>query len=242
MGSSRFPGKPMRKILGIPMVEHVLRRVQMCDILDEVYVATCDQEIFDYIESIGAKAIMTSDQHERASDRVAEANETIGADFVVLVQGDEPMTTPEMVADALTPMLNDASIDCVNLRAKITTQEEFEDRNTIKVVMNVENDATYFSREPIPHTEKIGFDSAPKWKQVCIIPFTKDSLAGYATLEPTPLEVSESVDMMRFVEHGYKVRMIDCTTPSHAVDTESDRVSVESIMKNDPLVNKYLSS
>jgi 3-deoxy-manno-octulosonate cytidylyltransferase (CMP-KDO synthetase) len=241
MGSSRFPGKPMQKILGIPMVEHVLRRVEMCDLLDEVYVATCDDEIYDHVVSVSGKAVMTSTRHERASDRVAEANESIDADFIVLVQGDEPMTTPEMVTQALQPMLDDSTICCVNLTAQIKDVEEFEDRNTIKVVTNLESDAVYFSREPIPHSDKIGFDQSPKWKQVCIIPFTRESLAAYATLAPTPLEVSESVDMMRFVEHGYKVRMVECTTASHAVDTKDDRVRVESIMKTDPLVGAYLS-
>ena len=107
MGSSRFPGKPMAKILGIPMIGHVYLRTKMCKELDEVYVATCDQEIFDYITSIGGKAVMTKDTHERCTDRVSEAllkvEQSQGQkyDTVVLVQGDEPLVTPNMLSTAL---------------------------------------------------------------------------------------------------------------------------------------------
>ena len=100
MGSSRFPGKPLASILGRPMIEHVYRRTAMCPALDEVYVATCDQEIMDSVNSFGGKAIMTSDSHQRASDRVAEAASSFSADIIVMIQGDEPMTYPQMIEAA----------------------------------------------------------------------------------------------------------------------------------------------
>ena len=113
MASSRFPGKPMALIHGIPMIGHCYYRVSMCTALDDTYVATCDKEIYDYIESIGGKAIMTSDSHERASDRAAEAmlilegESGVFLDILVMVQGDEPMDTPEMIEQALSPILHD---------------------------------------------------------------------------------------------------------------------------------------
>ncbi len=135
MGSSRFPGKPMAKILGKPMIGHVYERVSKSPLLQQTVVATCDQEIADYIQSIGGIAIMTSDQHERASDRCAEAleklekEENIKYDIVVMVQGDEPMTHPNMIDEAVQPMLSDSSILVTNLVSKIESEEDFNDRN-----------------------------------------------------------------------------------------------------------------
>ena len=135
MGSSRFPGKPLAKIHGIPMVGHVYYRTRMCEILTETYVATCDEEIYSYVESIGGKAVMTADTHDRASDRTAEAmlkiEEETGrkVNIVVLVQGDEPMVTPEMIKRSVDPMLKDPTIHVVNLMARLQSTEEFEDQN-----------------------------------------------------------------------------------------------------------------
>jgi len=130
MGSSRFPGKPMAVLLGKPMIGHVYDRVRASHSLDQTVVATCDREISDYIESIGGTAIMTSDRHERASDRCAEAllivEQRLGRrfDIAVMVQGDEPMTRPEMIDEALAPMLSDSTIKVVNLRAPMIAIRE----------------------------------------------------------------------------------------------------------------------
>src|SRR5215212_9498158 len=150
MGSSRFPGKPLAPLLGRPLIEHVVRRALMCDLLDAVYVATCDEEIRSAVERFGGGVVMTSDAHERASDRVAEAAEGFEAEVVVMIQGDEPMITPRMIAAAVAPLFADASVSCVNLARRIERREEYVDRNTIKVVSNVRGDAVYFSRAPIP--------------------------------------------------------------------------------------------
>ena len=240
MGSSRFPGKPLAPILGLPMVEHVRRRVAMCETLDGVYVATCDKEIYDATLAYGGQAIMTSDVHQRASDRVAEVAETMEADIFVLVQGDEPMTVPEMIDRAVAPMLDDPTIECVNLSKRITSVESWRDPNTIKVVTDLNGDALYFSRQPIPSDRILGYDRVPLFKQVCIIPFRRDALLRYASLDPTRLEESESVDMMRFLEHGYKVRMVETEFDTYAVDTLDDLTSVQEIMLNDLLTQEYL--
>jgi len=234
MGSSRFPGKPMARILGKPMIRHVFERVSKSAQLTATAVATCDKEIFDYIKSIGGTAVMTSDRHERASDRCAEAlgileetNKT-KYDIVVLVQGDEPMTHPEMIDEALAPMMRDSKIQITNLLGKIDGIEEFEDRNCIKVVCDLEGDALYFSREPIPTRSKI--DTVPMGKQVCVIPFRRDFLLEYTRMTPTPLEVAESVDMMRVLEHGIKVRMVPTKHATYSVDTPQDLHRLEKIM------------
>jgi len=244
MASSRFPGKPMAEIHGIPMIGHVYFRTKMCSFLSETYVATCDQEIFDYIVSIGGKAVMTSDTHERASDRTAEGmlkieSETgYKADIVVVVQGDEPMLTPEMIGQAVKPLSEDSTIDAVNLMARIETVEEFEDPNEVKVVVDPQSNAIYFSREPIPSRKK-GATDIPMMKQVCIIPFKRDFLLKFNNLEPTPLEIIESVDMMRVIEHGYKVKMVFSDAKTYSVDTVEDLARVERLMENDPLIAQY---
>jgi 3-deoxy-manno-octulosonate cytidylyltransferase (CMP-KDO synthetase) len=238
MGSSRFPGKPMARILGKPMIGHVYERVSKSTQLTSTAVATCDKEIFDYIESIGGTAVMTSDRHERASDRCAEALvilEEIGKtkyDIVVLVQGDEPMTHPEMIDEALAPMLRNTKIQITNLLGKIDTIEEFEDRNCIKVVCDLHGDALVFSREPIPTRCKT--DRIPMSKQVCVIPFRRDFLLEYTRMTPTPLEVVESVDMMRILEHGMKVRMVPTKHATYSVDTPQDLHRLENIMATTP--------
>jgi 3-deoxy-manno-octulosonate cytidylyltransferase (CMP-KDO synthetase) len=235
MGSSRYPGKPMAMIAGKPMIGHVYERVSKSPLLTLTAVATCDKEIYDYVESIGGVAVMTGAQHERASDRCAEALLKLEEkyqtkyDIVVMVQGDEPMTHPGMIAEAVQPMLDDPSIKVVNLMGEIKTREEYEDRNCIKVVCDLNQNAMYFSREPIPTSSKT--DNIPMGKQVCIIPFTRDYLIEYTKLEPTPLEIAESVDMMRILEHGMKVKMIPTKFETQSVDTPSDLIKVSSLMK-----------
>lgn len=226
MGSSRFPGKPMQNILGKPMIGHVYDRVSRSSSLVLTAVATCDQVIFDYIESIGGVAVMTASTYERASDRCAEALLKLEKihntrfDIVVMVQGDEPLTHPDMIEEAIQPMLVDASIKVTNLVGKIKDTLEFEDRNCIKVVCDLKGNALYFSREPIPTRFKEG--AIPMGKQVCVIPFRRDYLLEYTSLKPTPLEIAESIDMMRILEHGDKVRMVPTLYDTHAVDTPAD--------------------
>ena len=238
MGSSRFPGKPLAHICGKPMIEHVYRRSAMSKILDDLYVATCDREIFDCVMKFGGKPVMTDVCHERCTDRVAEALQSISCDIVVIIQGDEPLVTPEMIDEAAAPMISDPSIRCINLMADIDTDEDFIDPNEVKVVIDRNGDALYFSREPIPSVKK-GARDFPRYKQVCIMPFRREFLFTYTTLPPTPLENIESVDMLRILEHGYSIRMIHTDKKTCSVDTPEDLHYVESIMEKDPLFRNH---
>ena len=246
MGSSRFPGKPMVRLLGKPMIGHVFARVIQNPLVLHAAVATCDSEIADYIKSIGGRAVMTGNHHERASDRCAEAleilerEENIRYDIVVMVQVDEPMLHPDMITEAVTPMLQNEQIQVVNLLGRIASTEEFEDRNCIKVVCDLQGNALYFSREPIPTRSK--FSDVPIGKQVCIIPFRRDYLLHYSRMAPTPLELAESVDMMRILEHGSQVRMVSTRHTTFAVDTESDARKLEKLLALDTLTSQYLDN
>jgi 3-deoxy-manno-octulosonate cytidylyltransferase (CMP-KDO synthetase) len=244
MASSRFPGKPLATICGVPMVGHVYFRSKMSARMSEVYVATCDQEIVDYVEGIGGKAIMTADTHQRASDRTAEALTHIEAmtgkraDIVVMIQGDEPMLRPGMIDEAIAPMLDDPGVLVVNLMSALKDGDEHDDINEVKVVVDQLGNALYFSREAIPSRRKGGED-VTKLKQVCVIPFRRDFLLKFNELTPTPLEIAESVDMNRVLEHGYKVRMVYTQYDVYSVDTEGDRAHVESLMRDDTLLMQY---
>jgi 3-deoxy-manno-octulosonate cytidylyltransferase (CMP-KDO synthetase) len=247
LASSRLPQKPMADILGMPMIGHVYMRSKLSSMLSEVYVATCDQAIVDYIESIGGKAVMTADTHERASDRTAEALLKIEketgkkVDIVVMIQGDEPMVTPDMISASVEPLLNDESINITNLMASMSSKEEHEDPAEVKVVVDKNDFAMYFSREPIPSRKK-GVEAVPMLKQVCIIPFRRDFLLEYNQMEQTPLEIIESVDMNRLLENGIPIKMVMRKEETYSVDTKADLENVYTRMKNDPLLGAYLKA
>jgi 3-deoxy-manno-octulosonate cytidylyltransferase (CMP-KDO synthetase) len=244
MASSRLPGKPLVPICGIPMVGHVYFRSKMSQALDEVYIATCDQEICDYASSIGATGIMTADTHERATDRSAEAMEKIEAmtgekaDVVVIIQGDEPLLVPQMIDDVVAPLQENPEVMVANLMSPLKNQGEFEDPNEVKVVVDKKGFALYFSREPIP-SEKKGGKDIPMMRQLCIMPFRRDFLLTFNNLPPTPLEIIESIDMLRLLEHGYKVKIVPTESDSYSVDTPEDLAKVEQLMENDPLLARY---
>ena len=244
MSSSRFPGKPLAKICQIPMVSHVYYRSKMSKIMEQVYVATCDKEIQQYCLDNKINVVMTKDTHERASDRAAEAmlkiEQSTGqkADIVVMIQGDEPMLVPRMIDLVVEPMLKDECILVVNLMSRLKIRTEHEDPNEVKVVVDNDNFALYFSREPIPSRKK-GAKDIPMYKQVCLIPFRRDFLLKFNELAPTSLEIIESVDMLRVLEHGYKVKMVVSEYDTYSVDTPEDLENVEKLMTNDPLVDEY---
>jgi len=217
----------------------------LSSMLKEVYVATCDQAIVEYVKSIGGKAIMTADTHERASDRTAEALLKIEketgekVDIVVMIQGDEPMLTPEMISASVEPLMHDPALNITNLMASMKIREEHEDPAEVKVVVDKQDYALYFSREPIPSRKK-GVENVPMLKQVCIIPFRRDFLLAYNEMEQTPLEIIESVDMNRLLENGIKIKMVMREEETYSVDTKEDLERVNNAMKNDPLLEKYL--
>ena len=247
MGSSRFPGKPLKSIKGVPMIGHVYLRTAMAESLTDCWVCTCDEEIKDYIESIGGKAVMTADTHERCSERCAEAmlkiEEQTGdkIDIVVMVQGDEPLVTPAMIDVATKALVDDVDngtgVAC--LMGVIKTKEHHNDPNAIKVIVNKNNRALFMSREPIP-THHRDDPVGPWLNQVCIIPFTRDYLLKFNDMEPTKLEIAESIDLNRCLEHGHNVQMAMSPDLAVSVDTPEDLVKAEAKMDEDTLVSKYL--
>ncbi len=247
MGSTRFPGKPLEPIKGIPMVGHVYLRTAMAESLSDTWVATCDEEIKEYVESIGGKAVMTADTHERCSDRCAEAmlkiEEETGKqiDIVVMVQGDEPFVTPNMIDTSVEAIKNAPEVGVACLMGPIETEENFKDPNEIKVVVDNNNRALYMSREPIPTVQRgSGMGDVPWLKQVCIIPYTRKYLLEFNDMEPTSLEIAESVDLNRCLQHGHPVQMAFSPDIAVSVDTPEDLAYAETVMQDDQLVERYL--
>ncbi len=176
MDSRRFFGKPLAMIRGAAMIKHVYFRSKMADILRDVYICTCDEEIDKYCLANNMKVIMTKDTHKRASDRAAEAMLKIEQltgekiDLPVMIQGDEPMLYPEMLDEVIASMMDDSSIEVANLMGSLKSEQEYLDENVVKVVVDLNNFALYFSREPIPSKKK-SRDIFPTYKQIAIIPF-----------------------------------------------------------------------
>lgn len=244
MASTRFPNKPLAPICGIPMIGHIYLRSKMSTSLDDVYIATCDEEIVDYIASIGGKAVMTSNKHERATDRTAEAVKKIEKDtgevidVIIMIQGDEPLVTPQIIDALAAPMLADRDLPLANLMGTIDTEKEFEDPNVVKVVVDGRDRALYFSREPIPSRKKYT-GTFNRFKQFGIIAFRNSFLQKFNSLTPTELEKIESVDMLRVLEHGYSIQMFQSPGNIYSVDTPEDLRFVETSMLTDPLLKKY---
>jgi len=240
MGSFRFPNKPLCDICGITMIEHVYKRSAMASIIDETYIVTCNEEIKDEVEKFGGKAIMTPDTFNRCTDRVAYAvkENNMDVDIVVLIQGDEPLVHPDMINDVTQAFIDDKESVAGCMYKKIETEEEYHDPNEIKVVKTLDDYVMYFSRDPIP-SSKLAMNGYDKYKQICIMPFSKDFLLKYPTMTSTPLEIVESIDMMRILENGHKIKLAESKFHTYSIDVEADRQKVIEIMKKDELFLKY---
>jgi 3-deoxy-manno-octulosonate cytidylyltransferase (CMP-KDO synthetase) len=209
------------------MLDWVYRSAQRADRIDEVVVATPDQEIMDFCKLSDYACVMTSPVHERASERVAEVAmaDAIPADIYVLFQGDEPLVQPAHINTAVDSLVASTGVACVNLVSEIKETFEATDTNCVKVVSDLNQDALYFSRSSIP--DSTHGKTSPAYKQVCVIPFWYDTLIEFNNLEPTQLELAESIDMLRFVENGKKVRTVAIDSYIHPVDVPEDVAIVE---------------
>ena len=241
MGSSRFPGKPLEKICGMSMVEHVYKRCQLATIVDDIFVATGDDEIKDAVSAFGGSVIMTDPNISRPALRVGEAAKTMNLDdddIVVVVQGDEPLVHPDMIELSLKPLLDENEIFVSNLVSTIDSEEKWRDPNNMKVVTDLDMNAIFMSRSPIPsvyHEETRGV----RYMQVAIMPFRWHFFKTFTDMPHTPLDKAESNEMLRIIEHGYKIRMVLSDHKTIGVDTREELLAVEAIMKKDQVYLKY---
>ncbi len=237
MQSSRFPGKPLKEILGLPLVEHVRRRALLSELVDEVVVATCDQEIMEIVQGYGGNVVMTADTHERCTDRSEEASYQLELDIAVIVSGDEPLFFPEVLDRLVQPMLEDETVYCTNLLSVIHDQEDLHKLDIVKAVLNQQNDIMFFSRSPIPYFRVQ--NNCPMYRQTGLAAFTKSFLSQFSKLSPTPMEVAESVDFLRILEHGYTIRGSVYDQITIGVDRPNDAELVKDILQNDQQQSRY---
>jgi len=223
--STRFPGKPLAPILGIPMIEHVYRNVSKSKAIREVWVATDDPRIEEAVLGFGGKCIMTSKEHQTGSDRLAEAVKKLDADLVINVQGDEPLIRGEVLDSLVDLFLQDDTLQMATLKSKIQDEEEFRNPNVVKVITNKFNEAIYFSRSPIPYNRD--GRQVDYFKHIGVYAYTKKFLLEYVTLPQTELELAESLEQLRALENGAKIKVIETDMKLIGVDTPQDIQKVE---------------
>ena len=227
-GSTRLPGKPLLRIAGRPMIEHVYTRVARARGLDRVVVLTDDERIARAVEAFGGEWEMTPADCASGTDRIAWAARRWGARAVINVQGDEPLIDPEavsQVAEHLAAMPGDPIVTL----ATPATPEEMENPNAVKVVLTRDGSALYFSRAPIPHPRQAG-GFAPL-KHLGLYGYQRQALQQLAALAPTPLERSESLEQLRALENGIPIRVLVVDRGSFGVDTAEDLERVEKILQ-----------
>jgi 3-deoxy-manno-octulosonate cytidylyltransferase (CMP-KDO synthetase) len=226
------------------MIEHVFCRAAKFSRWDVLCLATCDKEIFDFGRSKGWPAIMTSDRHTRALDRVAEAAGKCGQnldenDIVVCVQGDEPMLHPDMIEAVIYPLEENSEIPCTVLSIAIADEEQFKNPDIVKLVHDIKGDVLYTSRLPIPFCKK--FSPALGARRIGgIFAFRWHFLKTFTSLPESPLELAESCDSNRIMDNGYRQRVAPYPyKPVFSIDSPADVHQVEQHMKNDPLWGSY---
>ncbi len=227
--SSRFPGKPLTDICGRPMIYWVYQQAKKVKEFYEVYVATDDERIREACEAHDMKVIMTSDQHQTGSDRVAEVAQKVEGDLFVNVQGDEPVINPEMIRQVISLFTEDESVYFGSLKKEITDPEEIRASSTVKVVTDDNGDARYFSRSGIPSNLKDG-RLARVFRHVGIYAYKKDFLLKFAAMEQTELELGEGIEPLRAMQRGYKMRLKETEYTSIGVDLPEHVAQVEKII------------
>lgn len=244
MAASRFPNKPLHRICGMPMVEHVFRRASLFPHWDGLYLATCDLEIAELGKSSNWPTLMTSDRHTRALDRVAEAAGKCGQvlednDLVVCVQGDEPMLHPDMIAASIRPLQEDPTVLCTVLAMAIVDEEQFRNPDILKIVHDIKGDVLYTSRMPLPYCKKFTPELGAR-RIYGIFAFRWSFLKVFTSLPESPLELAEACDSNRILDNGYRQRIAPYPFhPSFSVDTLADAARVEAHMHSDPLWGHY---
>lgn len=230
--STRLPGKPLLDIAGKPMIQHVYERAQRAELVKGVIVATDDTRILDAVKGFGGEALMTSDAHKSGTDRLAEVAKGLKSDIIVNIQGDEPLIEPAMIDEAIRPLVEDSSIVMGSLKAEIRDGAELNNPNVVKVVVDRNDFALYFSRYPVPYFR----DASPlslltgHFKHIGIYVYRSDFLLQYATMPQTPLEEAEKLEQLRALENGYRIKVPTTRFQSIGVDTEEDLDRVRRII------------
>jgi 3-deoxy-manno-octulosonate cytidylyltransferase (CMP-KDO synthetase) len=223
--SSRFPGKPLADIMGKTMIRRVVEQVQKCPLVDDVIVATDDNRIAENVLSSGGKVIMTGKNHRSGTDRIGEVLEKLEAegksfDIIINIQGDEPFIDPKQIEEVIS-LFRDPGVQIATLAKKITSHEEVQNPNVVKVVFGKSGQALYFSRSPIPYV-RTKTDEASYYKHVGMYAYKTEILRQLVSLKSSPLEHAESLEQLRWLENGYEIHVHITEFESVAIDTPED--------------------
>lgn len=232
--SSRFPGKPLADIAGKPMIYWVYQQCKKVEDFDEVYVATDDELIFNTCKELGVEVVMTSDTHRTGTDRIGEVARKIPADLIVNIQGDEPLIEPETIRQAILPFYDNPDLQISNLMTKIKDPVDVVNFTVPKVIVNKENIGVYLTRATAPYPK--GSIDYSYYKQVCVYGFKPEALQFYCDYGmkygKARVEAIEDIEILRFIENGYKVQYIEVDSETIAVDTQNDLDRVNQYVKD----------
>ncbi|MBI2301930.1 MAG: 3-deoxy-manno-octulosonate cytidylyltransferase [Armatimonadetes bacterium] len=230
--STRLPGKVLVDIAGKPMLQHVYERTRLCPLISRVLVATDDERVERAVHGFGGDVVMTRADHQTGTDRLAEVAAGIDADIIVNVQGDEPLIASSSIEIAARPLLADPSLVMSTLRERIHDPADVADPNLVKVVVDRNGFALYFSRQPIPyHHHK---DSPVVWwRHLGLYVYRREFLLRYAVLPPTPLQLAEGLEQLRALEHGYRILVPETPHPAIGVDTPEDLERVRLLLADE---------
>jgi len=219
--AQRLPGKPLAIIDNRPMVQWVYQAARRCTVFDEVIVATESEDVAACVRGFGGRVEITRSDHLSGTDRVAEVAARYEAfDVVANVQGDLPFVTPQVLTQLISPYLEGESPDMTTLACPLNLETGYPDPNIVKVLLNRQQYAIYFSRSPIPHFRNPG--TAPVYHHLGLYAFRRDFLADYAQLTATPLELCEGLEQLRVLENGYSIRVCQIDAPVMEVNTPED--------------------
>jgi len=228
--STRLPGKPLMDIAGKPMIQHVYERASKAKLISDLWVATDDQRVYEVVRGFGGQVMMTSAQHCTGTDRLAEvASIHEDADVIVNVQGDEPLIAPEIIDLAVEPFLKQSEIMMTTLKTHLT-EEDYQNPAAVKVVTDKQGFALYFSRSLIPYPRNMG-EGFAVFKHVGLYAYRRDFLLQFAAMEQTPLERAESLEQLRVLENGFRIKVVETNYPCIGVDTPEDLERVREILK-----------
>ena len=236
MNSTRFPGKALALILGKPMIYWVYKSASKVKKLDEIFVATSDKEIEECCNKYNIPCICNETNETTAAQKIAIESDNLDGDIYINIQGDEPLIDPGAIESIIDVMLNDESLEYVGLKSKITNEEEFYDRNVVKVVTDNDNFAMYFSRSPIPYE----FEYGKAYRVMGLYGYTKEFLQNFKNSEKSDLEKLEhGIEMLRVMEKGHKIKLIDTNYKSIGVDLKEHIKEVEKIMLENGKYGEY---
>ena len=228
-GSTRFPGKALALLGGKPMVQHVYERARQAKRLDDVVVATDDERIVVAVSRFGGRAVMTSAEHRSGTDRIAEVTRSTDASIIVNIQGDEPLMRPEPIDQIVEFLQAHRAVPMATVMTRVANAHDAASPNVVKVVVDQDGYAMYFSRSSIPYPRQQGARVA-YWKHLGLYGYQRDFLLRFPNLPPTPCEQAESLEQLRALEHGHRIKVLETTHDSIGVDTPDDLKRVEQML------------